>query len=233
MKWPDKRLRILYLVLSIGETNNAYMEHCLPQLGRHDITLCTYFRPHIRPPKQITLYEGDDSLKGFVRVLKAALAEQEYDIIHAHSPHVGFSLAATLLRSRKSLSATVVTVHNSFPSYKLRNRLLFIPVFACFRRVVCCSQAATVSTSSMEVRGTIKSMPGQARIGCSAGKTRIPSLEEATWTSCSEPDLGTSWWATAAMISPNWARERSFEPSASREHIGKHVARWREAFAKA
>ena len=100
MKEP---LRILRLALSIGETNAAYVQFSLPLLDTHDITICTYFRSNITPPKQITLYEGDDSLKGFVRVLNTALADKEYDIIHAHTPHVGFLLlASTLLRSRKS-----------------------------------------------------------------------------------------------------------------------------------
>jgi glycosyltransferase involved in cell wall biosynthesis len=36
---------------------------------------------------------------------------------------------------------TVYTVHNSYQNYKLRNKLLIIPIFAFFRRMVCCGQA--------------------------------------------------------------------------------------------
>lgn len=39
-----------------------------------------FFKSNISPPKECTLFEGDDSLKGFFRVLKAALDEKKYDI---------------------------------------------------------------------------------------------------------------------------------------------------------
>jgi glycosyltransferase involved in cell wall biosynthesis len=40
------------------------------------------------------------------------------------------------------MPSTVVTVHDSYQNFKLRNRLLWIPVFATFRRIVCCGQAS-------------------------------------------------------------------------------------------
>jgi glycosyltransferase involved in cell wall biosynthesis len=92
--------------------------------------------------KTITLFEGDDSLRGFLRALKTALAAKDYDIIHAHTPHVGFLFViANVFMPGKFMSRAVYTVHNSYQNYKLRNKLLMIPVFAFFRRVVCCSQA--------------------------------------------------------------------------------------------
>jgi len=121
----------------------VYNEHCLPLADERDITICTFFKSDMKPPKTITLFEGDGSLKGFFRALKAALAEKEYDIIHAHSPHCGFLfLAATRFAYWKFKPCTVVTVHDSYPNYKLRNRILWLPVFASFQRVICCSQAS-------------------------------------------------------------------------------------------
>src|SRR5215212_11786444 len=88
--YESKRsLRVLHIVLSIGETSAPYNEHCLPWADKRDITICTYFASGIKPPRAITFLEGNGSLKGFFRVLKSALGEKEYDIIHAHSPHVG------------------------------------------------------------------------------------------------------------------------------------------------
>ncbi len=136
-------LTILRLLLSMGETSAPYNQFSLAWFDKHDITICTLFKSDISPPKEITLFEGDGSVPGFFRVLKAALDAKKYDIIHAHSPHLGlFFLVATLFSYRQFAPATVITVHDSYPNYKLRNRLMFIPVFAGFQRVVCCSRAS-------------------------------------------------------------------------------------------
>ena len=136
-------LSILHLILVVKETSAPYNEHCLPWADKRDVTICTYFGSDITPPKTITLYEGDGSPRGFFRVLRSALNEKEYDIVHAHSPHVGLLfLVATLFSHRKFGFSTVITVHDSFPNFKLRNRLMFMPVFASFQRVVCCSKAS-------------------------------------------------------------------------------------------
>lgn len=144
MNKPSESLSILHLLLSITETSAPYNGHCLPLADRHDITICTYFRSDITPPKEIKFFEGDNSLIGFSRVLKAALDEKEYDIIHAHSPHVGvLFLVSTMFRRGQLMPPTVYTVRSSYSNYKkLRNRLMLIPVFALFQRVVCCSQAS-------------------------------------------------------------------------------------------
>ena len=143
MHKSNEYLRILHINVKIEESDMVFNEHCLPVADKYDITICSYFESDIKPPNTITLFEGDGSLKGFFRALKAALTEKEYDVIHAHSPHVGFLfLLATLFAYRKFLPLTVVTVHDSYQNYKLRNRLLYIPVFATFQRVICCGQAS-------------------------------------------------------------------------------------------
>jgi glycosyltransferase involved in cell wall biosynthesis len=141
----NRPLRILHLILALGPTNSQYNEHCLPVLNKRKITICTYFKSKITPPPGITLFDGDNSLRGFYRALQAALEEKEYDIIHVHTPHAGVLLLTTLLMSglyRKLIPSTVHTVHNSFQNYKLRNKLLFIPSFAFFRRLVFCSHVS-------------------------------------------------------------------------------------------
>jgi glycosyltransferase involved in cell wall biosynthesis len=136
-------LSILHIILAVRETSAPYNEHCLPWADKHDITICTYFGSDINLPKTITLYEGDGSLLGFLRVLRSALDEKKFDIIHAHSPHIGLLfLVAILFSYRRFAPSTVITVHDSYPDYKLRNRLMFIPVFARFQTVVFCSQAS-------------------------------------------------------------------------------------------
>jgi glycosyltransferase involved in cell wall biosynthesis len=139
---PGKRLSVLQILLSITETSGAYNQHCVAVSGERDITICTYFRSSIIPPHGIALFNGDDTLAGFFRALKAAIAVKEYDIIHAHSPHVGFLFVfADLFLAGRFKPTTVYNVQNSYQNYKLRNKLLMIPVFAYFQRVVCCSDA--------------------------------------------------------------------------------------------
>jgi hypothetical protein len=67
------KLNILHVVLSIGETNATYNEHCLPLADKRDITICTYFQSEITPPPKITMFAGDGTLMGFFRILKVAL----------------------------------------------------------------------------------------------------------------------------------------------------------------
>jgi glycosyltransferase involved in cell wall biosynthesis len=141
----NRRLRILHLILSLKPTNCQYNEHCLPLMHQRDITICTYFKTDTVPPSAITLFSGDNTLVGFHRALLAAFNGREYDVIHAHTPHAGVLLLLTLLLSglyRKLAPSTVHTVHNSFRSFKLHHKLMFIPSFIYARQLVFCSHAA-------------------------------------------------------------------------------------------
>jgi glycosyltransferase involved in cell wall biosynthesis len=145
----DQTMTVLHIVLSIGETSAPYNEHCLPCAETRRIAICTYFRSSIRPPENIRLFEGDGSLRGFFRALRLAHDELAYDVVHAHSPHVALLFLMAALSRRWRGVPTVVTVHDSFPNYKLRNRLLLLPVFAFFQRVVCCSHVSRSSLPSV------------------------------------------------------------------------------------
>jgi len=145
MSQSNRRLSILHIILALKPTNGQYNEHCLPLMDERDITICTYFKSDITPPDQITLFDGDNTLMGFFRILRAALAKRQYDIIHVHTPHAGVLLLLTLLLTglyKKFIPSTVHTVQNSYENFKLRNQLLFIPSFAFFRYMVFCSNAS-------------------------------------------------------------------------------------------
>jgi glycosyltransferase involved in cell wall biosynthesis len=138
-----RRLSVLHLVLSISETNAPYNDHCLPVRKVRDISICTYFRPSLVPPEEITLFAGDDTLFGFLRALRKALKARRYDIIHTDMQHVAFLFILwNALTGWRLMARTVHTIHSSYPIYKPRNKLLLIPVFALFRRVVCCSYSS-------------------------------------------------------------------------------------------
>jgi len=141
-----KPLSVLRILLAIGETSAPYNHFCLALSGKQKITICTYFKPNIAVPETIKLFAGDDSLPGFFRALRAALDEEEYDVIHTHTPHVGLILfILTIFRNRKIRRFAVHTVHNSYLGHKLRNRLMLMPIFAFFQRIVFCSNSSSES----------------------------------------------------------------------------------------
>ena len=139
------RIRVLHLILMLGETNGQYNEHCLPLVGVRDLSICTYFKPRLTPPPEIALFAGDGSLRGFFRALRAALDADRYDVVHAHAPESGALLVFALLlwrRFGRLRSSLVYTVQDSFHDYKLRNQALMMITLRAFKRVVFCSRAA-------------------------------------------------------------------------------------------
>lgn len=149
---PLRRLRILHLILVVGETNGQYNEHCLPLARERDLSICTYFTPQLTPPAEIRLFAGDGSLKGFFRALRTALDAQEYDVVHCHAPQTGLLLLMAMLawrRLRPLRSSLVYTVQDSFYDYKLRNQAMMIASLGVFRRVIFCSWAAYESLPLM------------------------------------------------------------------------------------
>jgi len=114
-------------------------------MDKRDITICTFFKSDITPPEAITLFDGDSTIRGFFRAARAALTKREYDIIHVHTPHAGVLLLVALFMFsmyKKLIPTSVHTVQNSYENFKFRNKLLFIPSFVFFRRLVFCSHAS-------------------------------------------------------------------------------------------
>ena len=136
---------MLHVILNLGHTNGQYNEHCLPMIGKRDISIVTYFPPHLTPPPPIKLFAGDGSLKGFLRVLRAALDADEYDVIHDHAPQSGSLVVLGLIALGRILrvrSSMVYTVQDSFYDYSRRNQLLMVVALMGYRRIVFCSRAA-------------------------------------------------------------------------------------------
>jgi glycosyltransferase involved in cell wall biosynthesis len=109
------------------------------------ISICTYFRSEVTPPSAIRLFDGDGTVRGFFRAFRAALAAGEYDVIHVHTPHAGILLLAALFKDglyRKLKPSIIHTIQNSYGSFAPRHKLMFIPSFPLFERLVFCSQAA-------------------------------------------------------------------------------------------
>jgi glycosyltransferase involved in cell wall biosynthesis len=145
---PTRPLRILHVITSVGPTNGQYNEHCLPLARTREIAICSVFPASIKTPPGITLFEGDGTVRGFLRALRSALAARDYDVVHAHAAVAGMGLLAANLLGHRSMSNCVYTIQNSYRNYRLRNRLLLYAMFAAFPRIVLCSNAVEASMPS-------------------------------------------------------------------------------------
>ncbi len=148
----SRRLRVLHLIINLGETNGQYNEHCLPMIGVRDLSICTYFKAQLTPPPEIALFEGDGSLIGFFRTFYEALKNKPFDVVHAHAPQTGALVVVALLallRIRSMRPSMVYTVQDSFYDYNLRNQVAMVIALAGFRRIVFCSRAAYESVPAI------------------------------------------------------------------------------------
>lgn len=140
------RLRLLHLVNTVRATNTHYHEHCLPVRHERDLTICTFRDAELRPPPEISLFQGGGTLRGYWRALGAALDRARPDVIHAHSPQTAaLFMARALIARRGDMARAVYTVHNCYQNYRARNRLLLVPIFAAFPSIALCSRAVLES----------------------------------------------------------------------------------------
>ncbi|MGH2679402.1 MAG: glycosyltransferase family 4 protein [Actinomycetota bacterium] len=141
----DRKMRILHLIIVLGETNGQYNEHCLPLMHEREISIVTYYAPKLVPPPEITVFAGNGTFRGFFRALRNALDAQRYDVVHAHAPQTGTLLVLAALawgRLSQLRRSLVYTVQDSFHDYKPRNRAMMAISLAMFTRIVFCSRSA-------------------------------------------------------------------------------------------
>lgn len=137
------RLRVLHVIINVGETNSQYNQLCLPLAETQDVSICCYFPPEIQPPPSIGLWSGQGSLVGFFRALRDALREDP-DVISVHAPQTGALVvlfALISLRWRSIRRRLVYTVRDVFYDYDRRDQALMLVSLLTFARVVFCSRA--------------------------------------------------------------------------------------------
>jgi glycosyltransferase involved in cell wall biosynthesis len=137
-----KQLSILGLLLELNSSSAPYNEYLREYANRHNVTLCSYFQSEIPILPSIRYFSGEGTFLGFWNAMKKAFEVDRYDVIHAHSPHVGvFSLlfnGFNPFRTRRM----IYTVHTSYENYKIRNKLFTSLIFLFFRRIVFVSQSS-------------------------------------------------------------------------------------------
>ncbi|MDP9183823.1 MAG: glycosyltransferase, partial [Actinomycetota bacterium] len=138
-------LSVLHVVVRASDTNSQYNEHCLPVMHERRITVCSLFPAAVQPPPQLVLIEGDGTVRGCYRALCEALRARTYDIVHVHSASSALLTLLVYARLRRSRQDLVLTLHNSWPNFRRRNRLFLWLVAALFPVVVACGDAAFAS----------------------------------------------------------------------------------------
>lgn len=139
----NRRPSILRLTMTIGQTSAPYNQFSLPLQRTQEITLCSYLPPTVTPSPELTVLAGDGTIPGFYRALRQALAHGPYDLVHVHDPVVAnLALPFAIANKDWQLSQSLFTIHNSYENFKARNRLLLLPIFALYRKVIGCSRAS-------------------------------------------------------------------------------------------
>lgn len=135
--------KVLRLTMTVGETSAPYNQFTLPLRNRQQITLCPLQRATVTPPDDLHFIDGDGTIGTFWHNIRPLLRNERYDVIHVHDAVVAnLYLVLLFITNPRLLSISLFTVHNSYENFKLRNRLLLLPIFALFRKVICCSRAS-------------------------------------------------------------------------------------------
>lgn len=136
------RPSVLHVILKVQQTNGQFNEHCVPLADRRDITIVSFLPPTLECPPSMHMFAGTGGMRSGWRALRQSLRSSNFDVVHVHAPQTGVLLLAALGPRRSRRANCVYTVQNSYGNYRLRNRMLMVPIFAAYPQVVFCSQAA-------------------------------------------------------------------------------------------
>jgi len=136
------RPSVLHVILKVQETNGQFNEHCVPLAAQRDITVVSFLAPTLTSPPSIEMFAGDGGLRSGWLALRTALRSAPHDVVHVHAPQTGILLLAALGPPPSRRANCIYTVQNSYRNYRLRNRVLMVPILAAYPQVVFCSEAA-------------------------------------------------------------------------------------------
>jgi glycosyltransferase involved in cell wall biosynthesis len=139
------RPSVLHVIMRAGATNSQYNEHCLPVYHERQITIASLFPADVTPPPGLRMVEGDGTLRGSLRTIRFALELGPYDAVHVHAPASGILTLLVYLRLFRSRRDLVFTVHNSWKSFRLRNRAFLYLIMFLYPTIVMCGAAAAES----------------------------------------------------------------------------------------
>jgi len=143
-------MKLLRLVLDVSETSGAYYLFSVPFSKICDQTILSLFEPELIPLDSLNIINTKKSIIDYIKKLYKEIKYNRYDVVHAHTPHVGilaYFVCLFILNKRKT--PKLFSIHYSFNHIKLRNKLMLIPIFITFDSIVFCSKASFNSFPSL------------------------------------------------------------------------------------
>jgi glycosyltransferase involved in cell wall biosynthesis len=137
------KIKLLRLVLNLTDTSGAYHLFSIPMSRMCKQKVISLFKPLIKIHNDVDVSDADGSIWKYYDLLREMLKNNQYNVIHAHSPHVGLLLLIALgLSSKKWRIGRIFSVHYSYQHIRFRNRLFLVPIILFFNKIVFCSQAS-------------------------------------------------------------------------------------------
>jgi glycosyltransferase involved in cell wall biosynthesis len=135
---------VLHIIFTPGATSAQLNEHCLPLAGIRRLGVCSYFAATVAVPEDIALFEGDGTVRGFLRALGRA-GDAGFDVAHLHGAPLALLFGGSRLARGRGVGDAVFTVHTSYGNISRRDRVLLHGVCAAFPRVVFCGASSYAS----------------------------------------------------------------------------------------
>jgi glycosyltransferase involved in cell wall biosynthesis len=139
-------VRILRLLMEATETSGPYNLLTLPALKIHQIHVHSLLQNSLNDiPSELKISSSRGSISAFLSALRKLLASnQRPDIIHAHTPHVGFLYTLIRFYTRSDIPY-ILTLHCSYENLTIRNRFLFWTASLGADTIVPCSNSSDSS----------------------------------------------------------------------------------------
>jgi len=142
-----KRINILRLILNITHTSGVYHQTILPFKRLSNQTVLSIFKPEIIN-KEVDFYNSNNSIIKYIFLLRKIFTTKNFDIIHAHTPHVGFLFIIYSMIFGFRSTKKFFSIHYSFDYINLRNRIFILPIFLFFDSIIFCSESSKKSFPS-------------------------------------------------------------------------------------
>lgn len=142
----DTKIDLLRLQLTVCNSSAPHNNFTLNTKHKYNITVCSLYEPKVLLPSNVKFFNGNGKICDFITLIKRLISNSSYDLVHAHTVHVGvLFIIVSFIANRKLLKKSVFTVHNSYENYHFRNKILFHFVYMFFNKIIYCSKSSLKS----------------------------------------------------------------------------------------
>lgn len=139
-----RKLKLLRLQLITNSSSAPYNNFTLNTLSKYNIFTITYKSELADLEQKGIFIDARGSIYNYLFKIKELLKNNHFNLIHVHSVHCGFFLILYCLfhNNYSILNKTILTVHNSYNNYTLRNKVLYFLNFFFFKKIIYCSKSS-------------------------------------------------------------------------------------------